>query len=378
MKKSFILLLILASLFSCKQNNKFHVSGTVKDAAGQMLYIEHTGLLKTIVLDSTKLNEAGEFNFKSERPAYPDFYRLRLSDKVIAFAVDSCEEISFQAKMQNFATDYTVTGSLSSKLIQQLRKSLMNIQQKANELSDMSADVRAIKIDEIKKDIEIHKSMARKLILDNPRSTAAYFAIYQKVNNAYLFSPYVKEDGPFCKAVATSYNVYMPDYERTKNLYSLVMDAIKTERSAKSKEVWSDVLEKRGKGYIDIELKDKKNVTHKLSEFEGKVVLVDFSAYESKESVDYTFSLRDLYNKYHSRGFEIYQISVDENKQLWEKAVENIPWVCVRDEAGSNSTYVASYNLSSIPTSFLMDRKGNIISRSPAFDELSKLINKNL
>ena len=379
MKKSLILVLILVSFISCKQNNSFYISGTVKDAAGKMLYIEHNGLLKTTVLDSTKLNADGEFSFKANRPKYPDFYRLRLNNKVITFAVDSCENISFSTQEKNFSTDYTVTGSTSSKQIQQLRKSVLNIQQKVDELAtNLSDDVRNAKIAEIGKDIEVHKQMAQKLILENPRSTAAYFAIYQQVSNIYIFSPYDKSDKSFCAAVATSYNTFMPDYERSKNLCSIVIDAIRTERTAKVRENWNEILEKTGKGYIDIDLKDMKNISHKLSELEGKIVLLDFSAYASEKSVNYTFALRELYNKYHSRGFEIYQISLDDNKSLWEKSTENIPWICVRDENGSNATCVTSYNISSIPTVFLLDRKGNIITRSPEFEELKKIIEKNL
>jgi len=379
MRKSLFLLVVLTVLFSCKQNSRFHVSGTVKDAAGQMLYFEHSGLLSTLVLDSVKLNADGEFSFKSPRPAYPDFYRLRLNDKTITFSVDSCEDISFVAKNEGFATDYTVTGSLESAQIQTLRKSLIHIQQKANALNvNMSASEKTAKIEEIKKDIEVHKQMAKKLILENARSTAAYFAIYQKINDAYLFSPYVKEDKTYCAAVATSYNAYMPDYDRTKNLCSLVLDAIHTERSKVAKAQWDEVLDKQGKGYIEIDLKDSRNVAHKLSELEGKVVLLDFSAYETKESVDYTFALRDLYSKYHNRGFQIYQISLDHDKLLWAKAVENIPWTCVRDENGPNTTSALNYNVSSIPTTFLMDRKGNIVGRSFSFKELNEQISRLL
>lgn len=379
MRKSLILLLILTGLFSCKQNNRFHVSGTVKDADGLLLYIEHSGLLKTTVLDSVRLGSDGKFNFKADRPEYPDFYRLRIDDKVITFAVDSCEDICFTTQIKNFAIEYNVKGSLASKQIQQLRKSVMAIQQKVNNLTnDMASDVRNSRIAEIKKDIEVHKEIARHLILQNPRSTAAYFAIYQQVNETYLFSPYIKTDKPYCAAVATSYYSYMPDYVRTKNLYSLVMDAIRTERSQKSKEAWDEVLEKVAKGYIDIDLKDNKNVSRKLSDLEGKVVLIDFSAYETSESVDYTFALRDLFNKYHNRGFEIYQISLDRNKLLWEKSVENIPWVCVRDEKGPNTTVANLYNVNSIPTTYLMDRKGTIVSRSLGFNELDKQIQKIL
>lgn len=379
MKKSFLLLLIFISVLSCKQNNRFHVTGFVKDAVGEMLYIEHTGLLKNTTIDSVKLDANGDYKFQSDRPTYPDFYRLRLNNKVIAFSVDSCEEITIDSKANNFATEYEVKGSDASKLIQRLRISVMNIQRKANELTaNLSAQEKNSRIADIEIDIEAHKELARKIILQNPRSTAAYYAIYQKVNDTYLFSPYVKKDKPYCAAVATSYNAFMPDYERTKNLYSLVMDAINTERKAKQDEAWNEVLATSGTGYIDIALNDKNNIERKLSGLVGKLILIDFSAYEAKESVNYTFALRDLYNKYHSKGFEIYQISLDQNKLLWQQSTKNIPWICVRDENGPNTTYVASYNISSIPTTFLMTKQGNIIARSLGFKELDKEISKNL
>ncbi len=379
MKKTLILLIIFTGLASCNRNKHFHVSGTVKDAAGEMLYIEHTGLQKTDILDSTKLSADGEFSFNSARPTYPDFYSLRLKDKVITFAVDSCEEINIAANVDNFATNYIITGSETSVQIQQLRKSVMNIQRKANALnSDMSVDEQNGRISEIEKDIEVHKKMAGTMILHNPRSAVAYFAIFQKINNSYIFSPYNKSDKPYCAAVATSYYTFMPEYERSKNLYNLVMDAILTERKANQKESWDKILETKGKGYIEITLPDKNKVERKLSQFEGKVILIDFSAYESDQSVDYTFALRELYNKYHSRGFDIFQISLDRNKQFWEKSVANIPWICVRDENGPNTTVIASYNITSVPTTFLMNKQGNIIARSLSFKDLSKEIEKCL
>ncbi|MDP4238064.1 MAG: thioredoxin-like domain-containing protein [Bacteroidota bacterium] len=379
MKKTLIVLLILVGMISCKQHNKFYISGTVKNAKGEMLYFEHSGLLKTTILDSVRVRSNGSFEFKSKRPVYPDFYRLRLNDKIITFAVDSCEEININAQSANFASDYKLTGSTTSNQIQVLRKSVMNIQRLANELTaNMDATERNSKIAAIEKDIDVHKEMARKMILQNPRSAAAYFAIYQKVNDTYLFSPYIKSDRPYCAAVATAYNTFMPEYERSKNLYALVLDAIRSDRKAREKEAWDEILATRGTGYINIILPDKNNVERKLSALIGKVILIDFSAYESRQSIDYTFALRELYNQYHKRGFEIYQISLDQNKQLWQQSIANIPWICVRDLNGPNTNYVSSYNISSIPTTFLMDRKGNIIARSLGKDELRKAIEKNL
>lgn len=379
MKKTLVFCFILAGMISCKQHDKFLITGSIKDAKGEMLYFEHSGLLKTTVLDSVRLRPNGSFHFRSKRPAYPDFYRLRLADKIITFAVDSCEEITIDSKMANFATDYTVRGSITSSQIQILRKSVMNIQRMVNELtSGMDANERNAKVAAIEKDIDVHKEMARKMILQNPRSAAAYFAIYQKVNDTYLFSPYIKTDRPYYAAVATSYNTFMPEYERSKNLYALVLDAIRKDRQAKEKQAWDEVLATQGTGYINIILPDKNNVERKLSDLIGKVILIDFSSGESKQNVDYTFALRELYNKYHKRGFDIYQISLDQNKQLWQQSTVNIPWICVRDVNGPNTKIASLYNVSSIPTSFLMDKKGNIIARSLEFDELKKAIEKLL
>lgn len=379
MKKALIFILIVTGFISCNQKDKFKIDGSIENAADQTLYLEHNGLSKTTVLDSTKLSKDGDFKFKSPRPKYPDLYRLRLNSKVITFAVDSNEHININAKNENFANEYSITGSTTSSDIKKLRNSVLLIEQGISEFSKISDDnIRAQKAEVIKAQIESHKEMAKKLIISNPRSLAAYFAIYQQINNTFLFSPYAKEDRPFCAAVATSFNTFMPDYERTINTYNLVMDAIKADRAQKSKQDWDKLLEEQGKGYIDIVLNDKNNQEKRLSQFEGKVILIDFSAYENKESVDYTFALRELYNKYSGRGFEIYQVSLDRNKLIWEQAIENIPWVCVRDEDGPNTRYISTFNISSLPTTFLMNRKGDIIARNLSFSELKKAIEKSL
>ena len=379
MNKYLIAGIALFGLVACNSADQFKIAGTVENAAKETMYLEHIGLLKTDLLDSVVLSKDGEFKFKAPRPEYPDFYRLRIGAKTIDFAVDSCETITVKADAKSFASSYQLEGSQTSNDIQQLRKSVSDIQRKVNSITpEMSAAERNAKIAEITADIEKHKVMARQLILQNPRSAAAYFAIYQKVNNSYIFSPYVKEDKPYCAAVATSYNTFMPDYDRSKNLYGLVMDAIQTERKERANQEWAEIINNASAGYINIELNDKNNKQRKLSELEGKVVLIDFSSYEMENSVQYTFELRELYNKYSGRGFEIFQISLDRSKLLWEESVANLPWVCVRDENGPNTTFVSSYNVRAIPTLYLMNREGVIIGRDMNFEELNAKIAKLL
>jgi len=379
MNKNILLLSALIFLFSCNQSNKFKVEGTVANSENEYIVLEQNGLLQTTVIDSVKLDSDGSFRFKAARPEYPDFYRLRIGSKVIDFAVDSCEHLKIKADLADFSAGYTIEGSQTSSDILKLRTSLSAIQAKVNSLTDeLSADTRNARLTEIEADIETHKAMARKLILQNPRSSTAYFAIYQKINNSYLFSPYVKADKPYCAAVATAYNAFMPDYIRSKNLYALVMDAIKTERKAQNDAAWREIVANSSTGYIDIVLNDRTGAVRKLSELEGKVILIDFSAYEMENNIAYTFELRELHNKYKNRGFEIYQISLDRSKLLWEESSVNIPWISVRDENGPNTSYIASYNVQTLPTMFLMDKKGVIVSRANDFKTIEAEIGKLL
>ena len=64
-----------------------------------------------VKLDSVKLGNDGKFHFSEERPEAPDFYRLRIDDKVINFVVDSTETVEIKSDYQTFSSEYTVSGS---------------------------------------------------------------------------------------------------------------------------------------------------------------------------------------------------------------------------------------------------------------------------
>ena len=379
MKRALITLFVFTTLVSCQNNKKFKVEGIVENAQGEIIVLEHAGIAKTIVLDSMKISKEGKYALKAKSPEYSDFYRIRIKNKSIIFVVDSIETIRINANLDNFSTEYTVLNSYQSEQIKELRVSVINIQNKINALKlETEQEERLEKVDEIEKDLEQHKVMVRKFILENPRSSTSYFALYQQINGQYIFSPFIKEDYPYWAAVATAYNTFMPNYDRSRNLYNFVLEALREEQKEKQQAVLNELIENEAKGYIDMSLPDKNGRERKLSELEGKVVLIDFSAYGITESVDYTFSLRDLYTKHNKAGFEIYQISLDRNKLLWDISVDNIPWICVRDENGQNNRYAQLYNVSQLPTTFLMDKEGNIVARDMKFSEMDKEIDKLL
>ena len=92
-----VLCVMLLLFTACKKNSDFTVEGVVSGADGQMMYLENVGVSTVELMDSVKLTAAGKFSFTKPRPAFPDFYRLRLNNQLINFSVDSTETISFVA-----------------------------------------------------------------------------------------------------------------------------------------------------------------------------------------------------------------------------------------------------------------------------------------
>lgn len=375
MRKIFTFALALM-LIACNHSGKFTVSGTISDAKDQTLYFEHAGLVKDSLIDSVKLSENGNFKFRSKRPDYPDLYKLRIGNQQIMLGVDSTEEISIKAGA-NDLLNAQIANSTPSSDIQTLRKSVLSMQNLAIAVgNEKDAVKQKARIDSFNVVLENHKKSVLDLILKNPRSMAAYFALYQQINGQYIINPYVKEDRKYFSAVATSFDAYMPNYQRSINLHNLVIDALKQTKANEQQQLMTQLQQTSGIDYPEIELKDKQGIARKLTDLQGKTIVLDFSAVSMNSYADYVFELRDIYNAYSGRGLQIYQVSLDDNKMLWERGVANLPWICVRDENGAASRYASVYNIQNIPTLFLINKKGEIVGRYGDFNSLKAAIAK--
>ena len=127
-------------------------------------------------------------------------------------------------------------------------------------------------------------------------------------------------------------------------------------------------------GVIELALQDNKGVTRKLTDLKGKVVLLDFHLFAGEQSTKRIMMLRELYNKYHAAGFEIYQVSIDPDEHFWKTSTAALPWISVRDEDGIQGASVAKYNVQSIPTFFLIDRSNTLRSRDVQIKDLDAAI----
>ena len=360
-----VLGLCMFFLSACNNSSDFTVKGVVAGADGQLMYLENVGISNVVTPDSIKLAPGGKFKFTEKRPEYPDFYRLRLNNQLINFAVDSTETISFVADAGTFATSYSVEGSENSKAIKAITLAQLDANQAISRLrkeyedkmiSDTTYRMKVLAA------ADAYKEVARKYIYSAPMSTAAYFALFQQIDGLLFFDLYDRKDVKAYGAVATSYNHTYPESPRSKHLYNLTLQSMKVLRAQRPVD-YSNV-ETKEISFLDIELPDVRGEVVKLSTVApGKVVLINFTAYQTEWSPALNMALGELYTKYHDQGLEIYQVSLDSDFHFWRNGASNLPWVTVHDPQSVYSQVAGLYNVKQLPALFILDRKGNLVKR---------------
>jgi Peroxiredoxin len=352
----------LGMMVACRQDPSFNVKGVVAGANEQTIYLENVGLSAVELMDSVKLNSSGQFHFKKPRPDFPDFYRLRLNNQLINFAIDSTETISIIADAETFATSYSVEGSVGSSSIKEITLALLDAVQETKQSRkdyDMGVFPDSIYQQLYLTAIEKYKTVALKYIYEQPMSTAAYFALFQKIDGLFFFDLYDRNDSRAYGAVATSLNTLYPESPRTKHLYNLALQSLSVLRNERMVDMNAQVID-----FPEIELPD---VTGELIKLSGiskeKVVFLSFTAYQTEFSPELNQRLEDIYMKYNSKGLEIYQVSLDSDLHIWRNIASNLPWTCVHDQQSEDSQFAALYNVRQLPALFLLNKNGTIVKR---------------
>jgi peroxiredoxin len=149
------------------------------------------------------------------------------------------------------------------------------------------------------------------------------------------------------------------------------------ERKVGESEAFARVLEGVHEvSYPDLELMDIRGTKHKLSELEGKVVLVYFWSALNAMSNNLNADLKALYNEYHDKGFEIYHVSVDTDKDSWVLAInaQNLPWPSLY--TGGDARVVELYNVEKIPTTYIINRDGDISSVKEDIESIKREVKR--
>jgi hypothetical protein len=373
----FCLLLLLSA---CSKTPKLKVEGTISGAEGKTLYFELFGMDSTAILDSAVLKKDGSFHFKTALPESPEFYRLRIENRFIHLGADSAAEVTIKANGREFGKDYAVEGSKCCQLIHDLSllqgQTLMSVDS-LRRLFSSKLITNAEFQEKLLMIFDHHRTQAKKVIYENPRSPAAYFALFQRLHNYLIFDPYDSGDNKCFAAVATAWDAFYPKAVRSKHLVNLTLQGLKEIRQTRdSKNI--QIREQDEVSFFEVKLPNIYGKVIPLSALQGKVVLLDFTIYESDFSPSRNLFFRELYHNYAEQGFEIYQVSLDRDEQLWKTGASNLPWICVHDKNSIQSNYLRTYNVQAMPTFFLIDRSGNITARDAMIKDLNKEILKLL
>ncbi len=361
-------LMAALAVTSCTEK-KFHVSGNITEAKDSLLYFENMGLNGAVTVDSVRLGADGSFAFDAKAPEHPEFYRLRIDRQIVNIAIDSTENITVKASYPTMSGNYEVQGSEECARIKELAIMQLNLQARINAIvqnPEVSYDREA---DSVATVLAGYKDkVKREYIFKEPMKAYAYYALFQTVTlagrPALIFDPRSKkEDVQVFAAVATSWDTYFPGSERGKNLHNIAIEGMKNVRIIRAEQAQAiDASKISQAGVIEIALPDNRGVVRKLTALKGKAVLLDFHVFATKESTARIMKLRELYNKYHAQGFEIYQVSLDPDEHFWKESVAALPWVSVRDAGGLNAESASQYNVQTVPTFFLID-KNNVLQK---------------
>lgn len=373
--------LIAAALtISSCSNKKFHINGNIENAKDSMLYLENISLNGPVKIDSVKLDENGAFEFDEAAmdSVTPEFYRLRIANQSINLSIDSTETITVKAAWPTMATKYDVSGSENCTRIKELSFMQMQLQGTINAIAannNISVDSTELAIKMV---LEKYKdNVKRNYIFKAPMQASSYYALFQTIQlgntNNLIFNPRAnKEDVQVFAAVATSWDTYYPGSERGKNLHNIAIEGMKNIRIVQAERAQQQIEVSKVKvsNIIDLALTDNKGNVRRLTDLKGKVVLLDFHMFQTSESTKRIMMLRDLYNKYHAAGLEIYQVSVDPDEHFWKTQTAALPWISVRDEDGIQGQSLIQYNVQSIPTFFLIDRNNSLYKRDSQISNL--------
>ena len=366
MKRSLIFLLPLLIAAGCQNKNTFTINGVVKEAKNKTLLLNKVNVNTLMFTDSSKIRNNGKFKFKIEATE-PDFYQLGFSNTdFITILAEPGEKINLVFKGNSLSQDYTVTGSEGSEKIRMLDMRLARTKMKLDSLRNIyEAASKEPGFDEKGPLIEsefdkILKEIRKKnieFIISNTKSMASIKALYQRIDdNTYVL--YDLRDLQYMKIISDSLGRYYPN---SKNVQALAED-VKRELNQMYARQFQNLASSSPEIKLDPNLKDINGNRIALSSLRGKVVLLTFWSVESKDCISENLQLKDIYKTYNKKGFEIYQINVDEDEGKWEREVkfDELPWINTREDDPKNPRNAVLYNVKALPTNYLYDRDGNI------------------
>lgn len=360
--------LMLAS--SCSTGDQSTIKGSVNNIDSLVeikLFRQEFG--RTVPLHSVKLTpKKSNFNFKVGKLEEPTFFQLHLEGKnkdVAILLLEPGEKATISIDINQFM-DYSVEGANESFMTKalgiQLAKTIKTLDSLTNVLSKATSVTERVQINKEYQDVvDGQRDFSSKFIWENPISRASVMALYQQFGvDKYVFDR--AEDIQLFKVVASSLIARYPESDYAKGM----LRDIKNQEKVLSTARLQQLIRTAEQSLPEIALPNTKGDTIRLSSLKGKIILLDFWASYSQENLLENRHLIELYTRYKNKGFEIYQVSLDREREPWLAAIEyaNLPWINVSELNPTGSKVIGLYNVTQIPANYLIDRKFDIIGKN--------------
>jgi thiol-disulfide isomerase/thioredoxin len=378
--------LVATGLFfitGCAQQADFTINGKLTGANKDSLVLEEMAE-KSLEMRSSIITDAeGSFNY-SDTAGNPRLLFIRTNqNEYITLMVLNGEKITLTAEKGKIANTLRISGSPQTELVMELNEELLKATNKLDSLSKQYQELKGRGNDpqadswvqgEYGKLIEQQRSFIRTFIERHVAEPASLLALSHQIGRQPVltgsadFDLFEKVDGQLYKKYPKSILVL--------NLHKYVEAMRPQVESVQSQEKTTGT----GSVAADISLPDPDGKTQTLSSLRGKIVLLDFWAGWCGPCRRENPNLVAAYAKYHDKGFEIFQVSLDKTKSEWLAAIkqDGLNWIHVSDLKFWNSPVARLYGIVSIPANFLLDKNGKIIGsdlRGAALDEeLAKLL----
>lgn len=328
----------------------YKVTGKINNLSEGKIYLDELGEAQFISRDTAEIKADGTFVLEGNVPE-PGIYKLGLNNQdMILFVLDN-KEIQIEATAPDMAKNYTVKGSEDSERIKDLNSIMIGTDSRLKELNQRyitastTGDQAAMKA--IEKEFytiqEENQKSLKKFIRENPNSVVAAYA------TTYLINP--EQEFAFTDSMNNVFQKTLPDSKYTKAL------------SAKIQKTGGTAI---GVTAPEIKLPSPDGQEIALSSLRGKYVLIDFWASWCGPCRKENPNVVRMYNKYKDKGFEIFGVSFDQNKDKWVQAIaaDKLTWPHVSDLKGWESSAAQLYGITSIPHTILLDKEGKIIAKN--------------
>lgn len=384
MRKFFILAFFSVLAISCTNGRfggeaVFELEGALENAESAQLLFEELTTNNLIPLDTITTDARG--NFKLSGPIEsPGFYILRVDrNNFITLLLEPGEKVRIGGDATNLPRTYVVKGSKGSDLLAELNRSQQDSYKKVDSLASVFREIQGEEnFAALKQEIDLaytrvfeeQQDYVKGFIDQHPHSLASIIALYQFFGNQVLLKE--TDDFEYFERLSGSLSETYPDNKHVLDLKRRVNELRRSEKQRLEVEQSLAI----GEMAPEVVLPDPDGNPVSLSSLRGKVVLIDFWAAWCNPCRIANPKLKAFYDRYRNKGFEIYAISLDRNREQWVQGIkeDKINWIQVSDLRFWNSPVVSLYNVEAIPFNVLVDQEGRIMARGLSMRQLEEIL----